>query len=168
MTSHLLSNPTFEDRSVLMTSEKDWQWSLFVTWYSQLRSVPCHWQRGDVFKINQLQCCFPNILYLFYVSYHVASNVVFSAIHLYSQEFCDVGTAPPALILLLSRLCLDFQESTISYVVCAFLVVSLMTGYTVRWLAKAPSLHVGNPYEWQQPTSLTQCYLPIQLRVCAT
>ena len=33
-----------------------------------------------------------------------------------------MGTAPPALILLLSRLCLDFQESTISYVVCAVLV----------------------------------------------
>ncbi|KAL9983794.1 hypothetical protein ACROYT_G006024 [Oculina patagonica] len=33
-----------------------------------------------------------------------------------AKEFCDVGTAPPALILLLSRLCLDFQESTISYV----------------------------------------------------
>lgn len=30
-----------------------------------------------------------------------------------------MGTAPPALILLLSRLCLDFQESTISYVVRA-------------------------------------------------
>jgi len=33
-----------------------------------------------------------------------------------AKEFCDSGTAPPALILLLSRLCLDFQESTISYV----------------------------------------------------
>ncbi|KAJ7336605.1 hypothetical protein OS493_011823 [Desmophyllum pertusum] len=33
-----------------------------------------------------------------------------------AKEFCDFGTAPPALILLLSRLCLDFQESTISYV----------------------------------------------------
>ena len=55
-----------------------------------------------------------------------------------------MGTAPPALILLLSRLCLDFQESTISYVVCAFLVVSLVAGYTVHLPAKAPSLHVGN------------------------
>ena len=35
------------------------------------------------------------------------------------QEFCEIGTAPPPLILLLSRLCLDFQESTISYVVRA-------------------------------------------------
>ncbi|CAH3122940.1 unnamed protein product [Pocillopora meandrina] len=32
-----------------------------------------------------------------------------------AKDFCDIGTAPPALILLLSRLCLDFQESTISY-----------------------------------------------------
>ena len=70
-----------------------------------------------------MQCCSVNIFFLFdYVPYHVASNIAFSAIHVYSQEFCDVGTAPPALILLLSRLCLDFQESTISYVVCAFLV----------------------------------------------
>ena len=33
------------------------------------------------------------------------------------QGFCEVGTAPAALILLLSRLCLDFQESTIVYLV---------------------------------------------------
>ncbi|XP_074608971.1 vacuolar protein sorting-associated protein 51 homolog isoform X2 [Acropora palmata] len=33
-----------------------------------------------------------------------------------AKEFCEMGTAPPALLLLLSRLCLDFQESTISYV----------------------------------------------------
>ena len=68
-----------------------------------------------------------------YVSYHVVSNIPFSAIRVYSQEFCDVGTAPPALILLLSRLCLDFQESTISYVVCAFLV-SCVLSVTRGWV----------------------------------
>lgn len=83
-------------------------------------------------SINCSVVLLTSCIFFYYVSYHVASNAVFSAIHLYSQEFCDVGTAPPALILLLSRLCLDFQESTISYVVCAFPVVSLMTGYTVR------------------------------------
>ena len=68
-----------------------------------------------------------------YVSYHVVSNIAFSAIRVYSQEFCDVGTAPPALILLLSRLCLDFQESTISYVVGAFLV-SCVLSVTRGWV----------------------------------
>ena len=41
-----------------------------------------------------------------------------------------MGTAPPALILLLSRLCLDFQESTISYVVCA-IVVEFTIGFQI-------------------------------------
>lgn len=49
------------------------------------------------------------------------------------QEFCEMGTAPPALILLLSRLCLDFQESTISYVVRAKPRSHDFNGFEVEW-----------------------------------
>lgn len=49
------------------------------------------------------------------------------------QEFCETGTAPPALILLLSRLCLDFQESTISYVVRAKPRSHDLNGVVVEW-----------------------------------
>jgi hypothetical protein len=37
------------------------------------------------------------------------------------QEFCEVtgdkGSVPPALLLILSRLCLDMEKSTIQYLV---------------------------------------------------
>ena len=44
-----------------------------------------------------------------------------------------MGTAPPALLLLLSRLCLDFQESTISYVVRAKPRSHDLNGGVVEW-----------------------------------
>lgn len=82
-----------------------------------------------------------------------------------SRQFCESagdkgGSTPPALLLLLSRLCLDYETSTISYILTLtdeqFLVqVNVLSPYTftltcIKYYIKPPSqsntLHFHFPF----------------------
>lgn len=67
-----------------------------------------------------------------------------------SRQFCEStgdrgGSTPPALLLLLSRLCLDYETSTISYILTLTdeqFLVQVGLGYMIVFTTKIISLKV--------------------------